>query len=119
MGPLVATILFFSLNLNIFDILLELSLRSFHKLWRVALTLADLDEAFAQLARSRTNPRQCEQVNGSAGELALDQSDDNQEPAQKTNPRTKKGGGRPQTVGRAHLMEALSFRAMSWIQHTN
>jgi magnesium chelatase family protein len=97
----------------------ELSLRSFHKLWRVALTLADLDEAFAQLARSRTNPRQCEQVNGSAGEMALDQSDDNQEPAQKTNPGTKKGGGRPQTVGRAHFMEALSFRAMSWIQHTN
>jgi hypothetical protein len=31
----------------------------------------------------------------------------------------KKERADAQPVGRAHLMEALSFRAMSWIQHTN
>jgi magnesium chelatase family protein len=95
----------------------ELSLRSFHKLWRVALTLADLDEAFTQLARSETKSRQSEHAYGSTGEMALEQNDDHEEPGKKANPRTKIGEGRAQPVGRTHLMEALSFRAMSWIQH--
>jgi hypothetical protein len=95
----------------------ELSLRSFHKLWRVALTLADLDEALAQLARSETKSRQSEHAYGSAGEMALEQTDDHKEPGKKANPRTKIGEGRARPLGRTHLMEALSFRAMSWIQH--
>ena len=62
----------------------ELSLRSYHKLWRVALTLADLDQALSENLQAETAP-----------------------PASSSC-----------SVEKAHLMEALSFRAMSWIKYS-
>jgi magnesium chelatase family protein len=97
----------------------ELSLRSYHKLWRVALTLADLDGAMAQLQRS---------------EEAIEQSAGPSSPVGVLNGQTVVQGGdmadrqraKPISVkaltgvvDQAHLMEALSFRAMSWIRYTS
>ena len=62
----------------------ELSLRSYHKLWRVALTLADLDQALSENLQAETAP-----------------------PASSSC-----------SVEKARLMEALSFRAMSWIKYS-
>lgn len=97
----------------------ELSLRSYHKLWRVALTLADLDEALANLERPGTNPGQSKHNHGSAGKMALGQDDGHKEKVQKTSVGTKAMARNTRVIGQAHLTEALSFRAMSWIQHTN
>jgi len=85
----------------------------------VALTLADLDEAVANLERPGTNPGQSKYTHGSAGKMALGQDDGYKEKVQKTSARTKAVARNTRVIRQAHLMEALSFRAMSWIQHTN
>ena len=95
----------------------ELSLRSYHKLWRVALTLADLDEALAQIQPSEDRPRQSDHTLEPARGMELKDDGGSKKQAQKGGVKAKTMVGQTKAIRQAHLMEALSFRAMSWIQY--
>jgi magnesium chelatase family protein len=95
----------------------ELSLRSYHKLWRVALTLADLDEALAHLKHSEDDAVHSAHAPRPSDGMGLKGSSDAKKSALKETDETAIMMGQTRPIGQTHLMEALSFRAMSWIKY--
>lgn len=103
----------------------DLSMRSYHKLLRIALTLADLERAELQIKQDNLAAEALE--DGSGAGTAHVQSAEDEVFAEQSLAGRRVDGVHPDPdspkpampISQQHLIEALNFRAMDWLQRAD